>query len=109
MGKIVFLALLLAAQLAANPYYENCIPCHKNLPVDLDKLFYNYLLKYSSEERVKGALRDYLQSPKESKSVMSEPFLKRFGVKAKTTLSDKELEQAIDVYWELFKVFGKLE
>jgi len=78
------------------------------MPVKIDKFFYRYLLKYSSERSVKASLFEYLKNPTKEKSILPEGLLNRFGVKDKTTLSDKELKKAIDAYWEEYKVFGKL-
>ncbi len=90
-------------------YYLNCVGCHKRMPVSIDKYFYRYLLKYSSEKNVKKALMDYLQNPKKEKSVMPDAFIKRFGIKRKSNLTNKKLKIAIDDYWEAYKVFGKLK
>ncbi len=92
-----------------NVYERNCVECHKKLPVSLDKFFFNYLLKYSSERRVKQALRNYLKHPRKKASLATEELVARYGLMPKTTLSDKELKEAIDIYWEKYKVFGKIE
>jgi len=90
-------------------YQMNCIKCHKKLPVTIDKYFYRYLLKYSSERSVKGAMFKYLKKPTKDMTIMPEAFIKRFGVKKKTKLSDEKLKEALDIYWEKYKVFGKLK
>lgn len=90
-------------------YQINCIKCHKKIPVSIDKYFYRYLLKYSSERNVKNAMFDYLKKPNKKMTIMPEAFIKRFGVKKKTKLSDAKLNEALDIYWEKYKVFGKLK
>jgi hypothetical protein len=93
-----------------NSVYEtNCMKCHNKLPVSIDKYFYRYLLKYSSEENVKKSMFEYLKSPNKDNTIMPEAFINRFGVKKKTKLSDKKLNEALDEYWEKYKVFGKLK
>ncbi len=92
-----------------NIYEQNCLPCHSPLSVGLDKFFFQYLVKYSSELSVKSALIYFLKNPDELTSALSSDQLRRFGVKSKTNLSDKELDEAIDIYWEKYKVFGKIE
>lgn len=109
MVRKTLLVLLLAAALHSGVYEQNCVSCHKKLPVDIDKFFYRYLLRYSSEKAVKKAMQDYLKNPDINKTVMPEEFIERFGIKPKSTLSDKELKEAIDTYWEKYKVFGKLK
>jgi len=69
MVKTVFI-LLISLSLNANIYQANCVSCHKQLPVSIDKYFYRYLLKYSSEKDVKKAMFEYLKNPKREKSVI---------------------------------------
>lgn len=111
MGKVVRILTLILINLTlllSNPYQSNCLKCHRDMVVGIDKFFYRYLLIYSSEREVKEALFEYMKNPTESKSTLAKALLNRFGVKAKTTLSDKELREAIDIYWDIYKVFGKL-
>ena len=56
------LIILLHVTLIAGVYSENCVVCHKDMPVKIDKFFYRYLLKYSSEENLKTALISYLKA-----------------------------------------------
>jgi hypothetical protein len=111
----IFLILLcfttvLLAEKTNNVIYDlNCVGCHKKLPVTIDKYFYRYLLKYSSETKVKEAMFKYLKKPTKEETIMAESFITRFGVKKKTKLSDAKLNEALDSYWEKYKVFGKLK
>jgi hypothetical protein len=109
MGRLILVFLLATATFANSVYETNCVSCHAKIEVSIDKYFYRYLLKYSSEREVKAALKEYLNNPQKEKSVMPESFIARFGVKAKTTLNEAELEYAIDEYWQKYKVFGKLK
>ena len=90
-------------------YENNCVKCHDKLPVTIDKYFYRYLLKYSSEKNVKEAMFNYLKEPSVKTTIMPEAFIKRFGVKKPTKLDNKKLKEALDIYWEKYKVFGKLK
>ena len=108
MVKILFIVFLQIA-LTAGVYEQNCVECHKSMPVKIDKFFYRYLLKYSSEEGLKSALISYLKNPKKEKTILQEGLQNRFGIKKKTTLSDTELKEAVDEYWDIYKVFGKLK
>ncbi len=106
---IVVLSLCISLFASKNIYQKNCVSCHKNQAVTLDKLFYRYLLKYSSEREVKQSLFDYLKHPSYFKTIMPKGYINRYGVKLPTKLSDKELKKAIDIYWNKYKVFGKLK
>lgn len=90
-------------------YEKNCVACHNKIPVSIDKYFYQYLLEYSSERDVKEAMFQFLKEPTLEKSLMSESLIKRFGLKKKTKLSDKELKEALDSYWNEYNLFGKLK
>ena len=90
-------------------YETDCVKCHKRLPVTIDKYFYRYLLKYSSETMVKQTMFEYLKDPTKDKTIMAESFITRFGIKKKSKLSDEKLNEAIDIYWNKYKIFGKLE
>ena len=90
-------------------YNENCMICHRQLSFNLKQIYFDYLLKYSSEKAVKLALIDYLKNPNKDTSVMPREYIRRFGLKKPTLLDDKELEMAVDYYWDRYKVFGKLK
>jgi hypothetical protein len=90
-------------------YNENCLVCHKPLSFNLKSIYFDYLLKYSSEDAVKLALIDYLKEPNKDTTVMPKDYIRSFGLKNRTLLSDKELKKAVDYYWDIYKVFGKLK
>ena len=106
---ITTLISLNAAKIDDTIYDTNCVRCHSKLPVAIDKYFYRYLLKYSSEKAVKEAMFDYMKNPSVEKTIMSESFITRFGIKKKTNLSDDKLMEALDIYWNEYKIFGKLK
>ncbi len=107
--KMVLLVLLSSGLFSQNVYERNCIGCHKDLPTTLQQMFKEYLQTYSGEENVKAGLKHYLYYPSQSISVMSELFIDNYGIKKRTNLNEEELNKAIDIYWDKFKVFGKLK
>lgn len=92
----------------ADVYEQNCIPCHNNLDVGIDKFFYRYVLVFSSEVSVKAALEDYLRNPMAEKSILPEGLVEKYGIKEPTSLSEQELSEAIDTYWKRYTFIGKL-
>ena len=90
-------------------YERKCVPCHKELPTSLQQMFMRYLSVYSSEKTVKAVLKYYLRYPSKGMSLMSNLFIDSFEIKDRSTLSNKELNKAVDIYWEKFKVFDKLK
>ena len=106
---LVILFIFYTTASLASVYKNNCIKCHKDLPVSIDKYFYRYLLKHSSEKNVKQAIKEFLLNPTKEKTIMPEAFINRFGIKNKSKLTTKQLNQALNEYWEIYKVFGKLK
>ena len=107
---LIFCLSFLKAEKNDNVIYDlNCVQCHSKLPVTIDKFFYRYLLKYSSETMVKKSMFEYLKNPTKEKTIMPESFVTRFGIKKKSNLSDIKLREAIDSYWDEYKIFEKLK
>lgn len=107
--KIILFVALTSGIFSQDAYERNCVECHKGLPTTLQQMFKEYLQMYSGEENVKAGLKHYLRYPSKSISVMSELFIDSYGIKKKSRLNEKELNEAIDIYWNKFKVFGKLK
>lgn len=102
--------MLLVSSLFSQDIYErHCVECHKELPTSLQRMFMHYLLVYGGEENVKAGLKHYLKYPLREISVMSDLFIDNYGIKKKTTLSDEQIDKALNIYWEKFKVIDKLK
>jgi len=106
---LFFLSLIFNFSFSKNIYEKNCVSCHNKIPVSIDKYFYRYLLEYSSEKALKEAMFNFLKNPTRETSLMSEAFIKRFGLKKKTKLSNEELKEALNIYWDEYNLFGKLQ
>jgi len=106
-----FLILCVSMQItfAQNVFERNCITCHSTLPTSLQRMFMNYLLVYGGEQNMKAGIKHYLRYPSKHISVMSDLFIKNYGIKSKSTLNEKELDEAINIYWDTYKVIGKLK
>jgi hypothetical protein len=110
MVKKIILFLILTLSLISQDIYERkCVPCHKELPTSLQQMFMSYLSLYSGEKNVKAVLKYYLKYPSKGMSVMSDLFIDSYGIKNRSKLSKKELNEAVNIYWEKFKVFNKLK
>ena len=110
MVKVILLSIVLASGVYAEDAYERyCVDCHKELPTSLQRMFMHYLLVYGGEKNVKAGLKHYLKYPIREISVMSDLFIDNYGIKKKTTLSDKQIDEALNSYWERFKVIDKLK
>jgi len=110
MVKKIALVLLLASACHSQDAFErHCVKCHEELPASLQEMFKRYLLVYSSESNVKAGIKHYLRYPSKDISAMSDLFISSYGIKKKTTLREEELNEAVNIYWDKFKVFGKLK
>ncbi|MEA1917880.1 MAG: hypothetical protein U9N42_10210 [Campylobacterota bacterium] len=107
MVKIVLISLFTLT--FASSYENNCVSCHKQLPVSIDKYFYKYLLKYSSKDDVLSAMKLYLKNPSKETTIMSGAFIRRFGVKKPTTLNSHELSKALNIYWKKYEIKNRLK
>lgn len=106
---LIVCAVLVSGMFAQDAYERHCVECHKELPTSLQRMFMRYLLVYSGEHNVKAGLKHYLKHPLRDISVMGDLFLDNYGVKKKTTLTDEQIDEALDIYWDKFKVFNKLK
>jgi len=110
MVKSICLSLIfLTASFSEDVFERNCVDCHATLPATLQQMFKRYLLVYSGQSNMKAGIKHYLLYPSKDISVMSNLFLSTYGIKSKTTLNTKELEEAIDIYWDKYNILNKLE
>jgi hypothetical protein len=68
----------------------------------------SYLFVYGGENNFKAGLKHYLKQPSKSISVMSDLFKRNYKIKEKTKLTDKEIDDALDEYWDRFTIFKRL-
>ncbi len=110
MVRLLITAIILVSfSKGGDIYHQNCVNCHKIYGPSLKKLFFDYLLVYSSERRVKKALFEYMKNPDPKKSLMPKEYIRQNGVKKPSKLSDEALKKAIDSYWNRYKVIGKIK
>jgi len=109
LRKLIMVIIVTLSLYGQNAYEQHCVQCHRELPMTLQKMFMEYLSVYGGENNTKAALKYFLRHPRKDTSVMSELFLKNFSIKDPLIISDKELNEAIDIYWEKYKVIGKLK
>ncbi|MDX9742924.1 MAG: hypothetical protein RBT59_03830 [Arcobacteraceae bacterium] len=106
--KIIIFTFLISHSLFGGNFEKNCLECHfatEQLKMFLER----YEEKYGSEKEVKKAIFEYLKNPKKENSIMPNGFLRRFGVKEKSTLSDKELKSTVEIYYQMYAPKYKLK
>ncbi len=108
---LVILFVLISFEVSSlygGSFERNCIPCHRKEGVSLRKAFMNALLIYSGERNMKAGLKYFLRHPSKETSVMGEEYFTRHRLKQATKLLDRELDEALDEYWERYRVIGRL-
>jgi len=100
--KIVSLLFAALALHGGDLFEERCAKCHNQIQKPLKPIFFDYLLHYSSERRVKEAMREQLLNPDPAKSItgQKEPFLH--------PIDPDELDILLQIYWNRYKVIGKI-
>jgi hypothetical protein len=107
----IFILLCIAAvsSNATNAYEKNCVKCHASLPSSLQEIFMRYLAAYGGENNVKVGLDHYFKYPSKDISVMPIAFLNKYGIYDHSKINNDELKKAIDIYWEKYKVIGRIK
>ena len=108
MVKLFFSVLISGSLIAGNSFEKNCIPCHKERGVSLRDTFMQALLVYSGEKNMKAGLKYFLRHPSTETSVMGRLFLKSYPLKKASELDDTALDDALNTYWERYKIIGNL-
>ncbi len=85
-----------------------CVPCHAEKGISLQKTFMDALLVYGGKENMEADLAYYLRNPRLGNSVMDEDFLQKNGVKEPIDLPPKVMNEALEEYWNRYTVVGKL-
>ena len=107
--KFILVLLLVSNMYSFDIFDQKCVYCHKMLSVSLKDAFFKYLKRYSSEKPVKSVMFFYLKNPTRELTVMPKEYINIFGIKEKVDINDTELKKAIDIYWDRYKVFGKIK
>ena len=102
MVRSIVIVLLVAQLLASRDLFDRkCVPCHRRMHAPLKQIFFDYLLYYSSERATKEAMAQRLLHPDRFKPIEGRRFKHRFR--------EPTLKKALDIYWERYKVFGKIK
>lgn len=116
MGKIIFFfALLCIVSNAQDVNIEDkqqlqkeCLQCHVDQQIPSALIYRRYLMKYSTFERMEGAIYAYIKKPDQKYSIMPPQFFLKFPMKEATTLDDDMLQKMIKRYLNSFDVKKKL-
>jgi hypothetical protein len=107
MVKFIFFLLIIFSNIYASEFDEKCLNCHQD-SFQFNMMMKRYTLKYSSEEKIKEAIFNYLKNPTHETSILPLGFLNRFGIKDKSTLDDETLKEMIAIYYDRYNLKSKL-
>ncbi len=101
MAKIVLQLFLALSLFGADVFVQKCVHCHTSRHLPLKPIFFDYLLYYSSERGVKAAMLRNLTHPDPKHLLIKKnPFKHHF--------KEATLKKALDIYWDKYKVIGKI-
>jgi hypothetical protein len=116
MEKIIYgillssMGILYAQQIDApmQELQETCLRCHQKEQIPDELMYRRYLMKFSTEGKMKEMMMKYLKNPKTEHSIMPSPFFLKFPMKVALPLEDEILEKNIDAFLEYYDVKKKL-
>jgi hypothetical protein len=115
MEKIMIKSLLISTFIITSSTADapaiiqnNCLNCHIKQKIPSELIYRRYLLKYSTNEKIKHKLFNYLKQPDKETSIMPKQFFLKFPQKEALDLNDSTLSKSIDVYLDYFDVKKKL-
>jgi len=102
----LFITTLIAE--APSSLQKNCLDCHVEQKIPSELIHRRYLLKYSTNKKIKEMLFSYLKKPNKESSIMPKQFFLKFPQKEALDLNDTILSKNIDTYLDYFDVKKKL-
>jgi len=104
MVRIIIVLIVILTFSYADSFQKNCLECHDKSPITFDKFYMQYLIKFSSEKRIKEAMFYYLKDPKIEQSVMDVNIVNGMGIMPHLNLDDDTLMKLINEYIRRFDV-----
>jgi len=109
MVKIIYLLILVTVISYGSQGFEDaCAKCHRAKDLPNEVIYKRYLLKYSSNQKIKEAIAHYLKNPKVENTIMPAQFITIFGLKEASTLSDDVLNNYVDEFINRYDIKRKI-
>ncbi len=116
MGKVIlFFSLLYIVSSAKDVNLDDkkqlqkeCLQCHTAQQIPNDLIYRRYLMKYSTFERMEGAIYAYIKNPDQKHSIMPSQFFLKFPMKEPRTMNEQTLHTLINQYLYTFDIKKKL-
>jgi hypothetical protein len=104
MEKLILSALIISTLSLANRLESKCLNCHIDNGLPTKLIYKRYLMKYSTDRRMKKAILNYLKSPDPKESIMPKEFFLKFTPKKPIKMEQKELEELIELFLDRYNV-----
>lgn len=115
MDKIILLYFLLHTGLYAQGQQgekqqleTQCLQCHMIHQIPNELIYQRYLMKYSTDDGMGKAIKEYLKNPEKENSIMPLPFFLKFPMKEAFVSDDENLEKNIRAFLDMYDVKKKL-
>ncbi len=105
----IFIASVAQSDEASDLVRQNCLDCHKRQKIPSELIYRRYLLKFSTNDKIKEHLISYLKDPKVENSIMPKQFFLKFPQKKALDLNDSVLEESIEEYLNYFDIKKRLK
>ncbi len=101
MAKVILFVFALFCY--AQNFDTACMQCHQRRGIDLKKIYFDYLLEYSSRRATIQAMKNYLLAPSISKQLYKKAKVYKHQFDPKT------LDKLLALYWDRYTVIGKIQ
>ncbi len=108
MAKVILIFLIFVSFLKANSLEKDCLECHKREKIPSSIIYKRYLLNFSTKNRIKKTMFNYLKTPNKDNSILPKQFFIKFKIKQPSSLNNKELNKSIDEFIEKYDLAKKL-
>jgi hypothetical protein len=87
---------------------RDCLECHTLHSIPSEMIYRRYLMSYSSKDKIKKRIFEYLQNPNPKTSIMPPQFFLKFTMKRKSLLEESIMRERIDEFISHYDVEGRI-
>ena len=111
MVKLFFILIgiiLIAKAEPSGNLKNSCLNCHIQQQIPSELIYRRYLMRYSTDTKMRESMLKYLQNPKQELSIMPKQFFLKFPMKIGLDRNETILKVGVDEYLSYFDIKGKL-
>ena len=87
---------------------NNCLNCHIKQQIPSELIYRRYLIKYSTDKKMRKKILEYLTNPKQESSIMPKQFFLKFPMKKILDINETQLKKGVDEYLKYFDIKRRL-